>query len=122
MIARRLARDWRAHVGLGLLACLLSFLIAGEVALAGMALGLVGTGFSILALWWVVRLTGGLAPLGAAPRFGASLTILAFLVKLPLFIALGFLAHRLGGPAPGAFLLGLGLVYFALVGWALASN
>ncbi|HRI43006.1 MAG TPA: hypothetical protein PLL78_09425 [Fimbriimonadaceae bacterium] len=122
MIARRLARDWRAHIGLGLLACVVTFAAAGEIGLAGMALGLVGTGFSIVALWWVVRLTGGLAPLGAAPRFGASLAILAFLAKLPIFIALGLVAQRLGGPAPGCFLLGLGLVYLALVGWALASS
>lgn len=122
MIVRRLARDWRAHTGLGLLACVLAFAVAGEIGLAGMALGLVGTGFSIVALWWVVRLTGGMAPMGAAPKLGASLAVLAFFVKLPIFIALGLVAQRLGGPAPACFLLGLGLVYSALVGWGLASS
>jgi nitrate/nitrite transporter NarK len=90
--------------------------------LAGLALGMGATGFSLWALWGVVQLLGRSAEVGTPPARGSSLVVLAFLVKLPLFVALGMLAHRLGGAAPACFLAGLGLVYFALVAWALAKS
>ncbi len=106
----------------GVVALGIAYLISGILGLAGMALGLFGTAFSVVALWGVVRMCGRAAPEGAAPRLGAFVTVLAFLVKLPVFIVLGMLAQRLGGAAVPCFLLGLGLVYFGLVGWALASS
>lgn len=122
MNARILVRDWRALSFAGLLALGVAYLISGMLGLAGMALGLFGTAFSVIALWGVVRMCGNAAPAGAAPRLGAFVTVLAFLVKLPVFILLGMLAQHLGGAAVPCFLLGLGLVYFALVGWALAAS
>lgn len=122
MMVARLAKDWRLHIGVALLALVLSYSIGGPLALAGMALGLFATGFSVIALWMVVRMIGRAAPEGAAPRLGAMATVLAFLVKLPLFIVLGMLTQRIGGPAAPCFLMGLGLVYLGLIGWALASS
>lgn len=87
-----------------------------------MALGLFGSGFNLLAMWGVIRLMGGLSRADAPSRIGAVLTVVAFLVKLPLIFALMFLAHAIGGAAPGAFLIGLGMVYSALIGWALAAS
>lgn len=90
--------------------------------LQGYALGLGATGFSIWALWRVVRLTGDAAEAGAPSRMGTSAIVLAFLVKLPVFILAGMLAHRIGNAAPPCFLLGLAGVYSALVAWALANS
>lgn len=99
-----------------------AYLLGGMTGLQGALLGLAATGFSIAALWWIIRLsTGGVLGPKRTP-VGTTLVVLAFFVKLPLFIALGTLAHRVGGNAPACFLLGLALVYFALVGWALAQS
>lgn len=99
----------------------LCWLAGGPRGLAGLALGMAATGFSLWALWGVVQLLGRSAEAGAEPSKGSALVVLAFLVKLPLFVGLGLLAHRLGGSAGACFLVGLGLVYFALVAWALAK-
>jgi hypothetical protein len=92
----------------------------GESGLKGVVLGLFATGFNILALAGVVWLLGKAHKSGQPPRLGASFAVLAFLIKLPLFVAFGVLANRMGGAAPTCFLLGLGMVYCALIGWALA--
>ena len=99
-----------------------AYLFGGVSGLQGAALGLCATGFSIGALWWIIRLSTGSEAGPKRTPVGTSLVVLAFFVKLPLFLALGTLAHRIGGHAPGCFLLGLALVYFALVGWALAQS
>jgi len=113
---------WRFLVGIAMLALILSWLTAGAAGLSGMALGLFATSFSVIALWGVVRTCSGAASAGFAGRFGVVLTVLAFLVKLPLFVILGMWAQNLGAGAAACFLAGLGLVYLALVGWALASR
>ncbi len=95
---------------------------AGERGLKGAALGVFATGFNTVALWGVVRLLGYAFEQGSPPRIGASFAVLAFLIKLPLFIAFGVLAQRIGGPAPACFLIGLAMVYSCLVGWALAQS
>jgi hypothetical protein len=95
---------------------------AGEQGLKGAALGVFATGFNTLALWGIVRLFGYAYQKGTPPRLGASFAVIAFLIKLPLFIAFGVLAQRIGGPAPACFLLGLAMVYSCLVGWALVQN
>jgi hypothetical protein len=96
--------------------------LAGDKGVKGAALGLGATGFNILALWAIVRLLGYSFQKGSPPRLGASLSVIAFFIKLPLFIAFGVLAQRIGGPAPACFLAGLALVYSCLVGWALAQR
>ena len=122
MIDAKLRRVWiGAALGsvLGALGCAAYGSLAGQ---AGYALGLLGTGFSVAALWGVVKLVGRSATPDAPPSRGTAVVVLAFLVKLPLFVGAGVLAHRLGGRAPTCFLVGLGLVYFALVAWALAQG
>jgi hypothetical protein len=99
-----------------------AFAFGGPTALQGALLGLAATGFSIGALWWIIRLSSSGQAGPKRTPVGTTLVVLAFFVKLPLFIALGALAHRIGGHAPACFLMGLALVYFALVGWALAQS
>jgi hypothetical protein len=96
--------------------------LAGEQGLKGAALGLGGTGFNILALWGIVRLLGYSFQKGNPPKLGSIISVIAFFIKLPLFIAFGIIAQRIGGAAPTCFLAGLALVYSCLVGWALAQR
>lgn len=113
---------WLCVAILAFLCIALAAEFGGRTGLEGMLMGLFATSFSLLALWWAIRI--GTARPGSAPatRVGTSVIVLAFFVKLPLFIALGTLAHRVGGHAPACFLAGLALVYCALVGWALLQG
>lgn len=97
---------------------LFAFLVQGSLATQGLALGLGATTFGIVLLWLAVKQTGRLAEQNAKPYRGGVVIGLGFLIKLPLFVGCGMLAQALGGPAPTWFLIGLGVVYSALVGWA----
>lgn len=92
------------------------------MAIAGMALGLAGTAFCVIALWGMIKMLGRTYEDVKQARFATGLLVLAFFAKLPVYMALGMLAQRLGGPAPTCFLLGLALVYCALVGWGLSQG
>lgn len=102
------------------LALVLSYAFGGGKGLLGMASGLVGTTVNLAALWMVIRLLGGVIGDDPPPRLGATLTVFVFMLKLPILIGLGFAMNQVGKPAPQAFLLGLALVYSALVGWTQA--
>ncbi len=87
----------------------------------GYGMGLFGTAFSVI----ILKLTVGLAASASGSQRagkGSVFIVLAFLIKLPLFVGLAFMAHRLGGAAEPWFLGGLGLVYCALIGWAVAKR
>lgn len=99
-----------------------AYFVSGPNGLAGMSLGIFATLFNLWALSKIIGLVGNAAPKGQPERLGAIWTVLAFFVKLPLFVALGIVSQRIGGGAPGCFLVGLGLVYSALVGWALTRE
>ncbi len=101
---------------------LLSFVFAGSTGLIGMAVGLAGTTFNTWALWGAIRLLGKAHGRKDPGRFGAFFIVLAFLVKLPVIVLLGMMMQRLGGAAPSCFLVGLLLVYSALIGWAMAQS
>lgn len=103
---------------LSLLSLFGSYLYGTLHGLQGMALGLGGAAFGITALILVIQLIGAAATKGRASRFGAAVSILAFLAKLPLYFVLWKLAQHIGGAAPGCFLTGVCLVYFAVVAWA----
>jgi len=76
-----------------------------------------------LFIWWkAIGLMGSAAEAGGKPTLGAIFTVLALLIKLPLYVACWMLAKRLGAPAPTCFLWGIGLVYLALFGWVLAKR
>ena len=94
----------------------------GGNALMGLGIGLFATGLSVLGLWGAVRLFARPVPEDRAARFQAGLIVLAFFVKLPIFVVAANFTHRLGLGADSGFLLGLALVYFSLVGGALATR
>lgn len=95
----------------------------------GMALGIAGASFNLWAMW---LMTGALGSLMKEPldeefqikkiRIASVLIVLAFFSKLPIFLALSMFTRHLGGPALNAFLLGLGLVYLAMIIWALTRR
>jgi len=116
--------DWRIGLTVGLIATLICYFVAGPKGATGMALGIFGTSFSMLALLGIIRLAEKVAAHPGAdvqPSFGSSLAVLAFLVKLPVVVGLGMYAQSLGTVPMNCFLWGLGLVYFAMVGWAQAT-
>jgi len=121
-VSLRPLKNPAVHLIVGLIAIGAAFLIAGPLGAAGFSLGLFGSTFNLGVWHLILGLMAGAGRADAKPGFGTFLVILAFLVKLPFYVALAFVAHRLGGPAVPCFLLGVGLVYFALVGWALASS
>lgn len=99
-----------------------AFGFGGLKGLEGLTLGAVGSLFNLGALWAIIRLVSAFVSAPKAEIRGTFVIVLAFLVKLPLFIGMGVLANRIGGPAMGCFLVGVALVYSALVGWMLASR
>ena len=105
-----------------LLTAVISATVGRIKGLEGFILGTAGSAFNLWALWAIIGVASRSAAAGQPPRRGTFVIVLAFLVKLPVFIALGLLANRIGGAAPTCFLAGIGLVYSALVGWALAQR
>lgn len=87
-----------------------------------MALGILGAGFGISALWYMIKQLGKNPPESGRAKFGTFIIVLAFFAKLPFYMLVGILAHQIGGGAPTCFLLGVALVYFCLIGWALAQG
>ncbi|MEA2554609.1 MAG: hypothetical protein QOJ65_2785 [Fimbriimonadaceae bacterium] len=117
-----MTRFWIAF-GVAVLGALVaSAMLGGPKGLEGMALGIAGSAFNIWALWSVIRLSGKMIDTERLRNRGTFIIVLAFFVKLPLFLAMGMLAQSIGAPAQTCFLLGLALVYSALVGWALARG
>lgn len=106
----------------GLAACAAT---GGPNAMIGFGLGVFGAGFNILAMRWVVGLAADYAASPNAspkPTKMTMLIVMAFFVKLPVFVGLGLYSKTLGNVALPCFLWGIGLVYFALVGWATATS
>lgn len=128
-------------------ACGLAFALDGFRGLAGMVAGLVSTALSVWAWWRLAALLGAMAkeagfvepaeregnaatepgepealPKSRISGFGSAAVVMLFLAKVPLFVALGFLATRLGGRALPCLLAGMGLVYCGLIAWARSSE
>lgn len=81
-----------------------------------MLLGLFSTVINFLGLWGVIWiLKQGDMKGKKLKAWGA---VLLFFGSLPLSIWFMMIAHRIGNGAPGAFLCGLGMVYFWAIGWA----
>lgn len=89
---------------------------------AGLAMGIAATWFGSWALWAVLGVVGDAVRQAPVVRTGTTVIVMAFLLKLPVLIGMGFLSHKLGGAAFTCFLAGLGMVYFAVVGWAVART
>lgn len=119
---KRYFRDPKAWAVGGVAAIITSYLVGGSLAALGMAAGLAGTAFNMVALWLIIRLLGNAMADKPQAKFGAFTTVVMFLIKLPVLVLLGFAMQRLGAVALNHFLIGLGLVYFALVGWSQSQD
>jgi hypothetical protein len=107
---------------------LLGWIADGWQGAVGAALGAAGVGFSVVASWLGIRMVGRLlgpdGPSSGRPLPGwmaAAWPVTVVLLKLPVVAAAMLGARRIGPPAPFWFLLGLALVYSALVWWALSK-
>lgn len=119
---KRAIKDPILWVICSLLAVAASYGIGGSMGAIGMAAGILGTAFNMFALWLIIRLLGNAMADKPQARFGAFMTVVMFLIKLPVLILLGFAMRNLGPTALNHFLIGLGLVYFALVGWSQSQD
>lgn len=117
-----MARDYRIFAALGLVAPFVAWIAGGSKGLQGMMLGLGAAGFGVTALVLITNLVGTLAKYGAAKRSGTALIVLAFLLKIPLFLVVGGVAIKTGGAAIPCFAGAVMLVYFSLVAWAAARS
>ena len=98
------------------------FIFGGVKGLEGGVLGTAGSLFNLGAWWAVIHLMASYIHAPKPETRGTFIVVTAFLIKLPLFATMALLANRLGGPALPCFVAGVALVYFALVGWALARR
>jgi hypothetical protein len=89
---------------------------------AGFTFGIIGAAFNLWALKAIIGLGANAAPYPKATKLAPALIVLAFFAKLPVFIGLGLICSRIGPPSLTCFLIGVALVYFSLVGWALAQS
>lgn len=122
---RRWLLDWRVGALAGMLCAVLAGVMAGPKGAAFFALGAAGSAANLLGWHVAIRKWGAaMAEPESPPKagFGALFAVFVFLVKLPVLVGLGLYAGRAGGVALPCFLWGLGLVYFALAGWAFAKS
>jgi hypothetical protein len=115
-------RDWRAHCALIAAAILVSYLIVGVQGAIGMACGIVGAGFNLGALRWIINLGSQAVGTSKGERLGAMAIVVAFFAKLPVFIVLGLVCRHIGPACLNCFLIAIGLVYSAIIGLALAPR
>ena len=91
----------------------------GGQALLGIALGVSLSVFNLYSLW---RLTSSLLKFKPEPKEGVQRTLLVGILKFPLFIVFIFFGTRLSGAGIGCFILSIGMVYFALIGFRSFSD
>jgi hypothetical protein len=117
---KSLARDLRFYAILAFLALAIAVAASGPQGLAGMSLGLSSGTFGAVALWQLIQLTGKAMSTGGNTKTATIVTVLAFFAKLPVYAGCGMLATRIGPTAFSCFLVGVVLVYFGLIVWAMA--
>ncbi len=116
-------------VAVGSAAICIAFLF-GRPSGIGISLGILAASFNLWAMWLMIGAFGRMmnekmeddSVEAKRARIASALIVLAFFSKLPIFLALSMLTRHLGDGALTCFLVGIGLVYSALVGWALAPS
>jgi len=88
-------------------------------ALLGILLGVGLSAFNLLAL---CRLSNSLLMYKPEPKEGVQRTVLVSILKFPIFVAFIFFGTRLSGAGIGCFILSIGLVYFAFIGFRSFSD
>jgi hypothetical protein len=100
----------------------LAYALGGLRGFYGMSLGLGSTAFNFIAfrfaLWVVGKTVQETKSVDSAGIFG----VMALFVKLPIWCVCAAIAQKAGGAVLNGFLIGLGLVYCAAIGWVIAKN
>lgn len=99
-----------------------AYVAGGRTGLTGYCLGAGSGAFNMLVMWAVVSIMGNAYRQSSKPGRADALLAVAFLLKLPVYVAAGMVSHRVGGASDGAFLGAIALVYFALIWWALTRS
>jgi hypothetical protein len=89
-----------------------------EKGLEGFLLGLVAAVVNLGGLWMAIRMFTDPRTLPGPKqdlRPQTMLVVVACFVKMPIFIAAGYLSWRIGTPAPQCFIAAVFLVYSALI-------
>jgi len=108
--------------------------LAGSIAIAisvarfgwrggvGLAAGIVAAWTHLWLLWRIISTLGEASKEQPVVKQGTGMIVLGFFLQLPIFGLLGIGASRLGPSALSCFVAGVGMVYFGLVGWAVART
>ncbi len=107
---------------IAVLSLVLSYVFYGSRGLYGMSLGLGSTAFNFIAFRAAMYVVGKTIEETKRPDAAGVFGILALFIKLPIWCICAMIAQRAGGAVLNCFLVGLGLVYFAAIGWAQAKN
>lgn len=110
---------WPTIAGVAVAASIVFLLVGGPKAGLGFALGTIGSGASVLGTWLLVRLAGESASGRNPGPLETFLSLTGFFFKWVVVVATMWSVYRLGPPAPGCFLAGMGLVYSRLIAQAL---
>jgi hypothetical protein len=119
--AKAIFHSPQVFAGVSILCASLAYISRGQNAATGFLFGWFATLFCMVVLWLVIGILARSA-LNEQPPPGAAWIIAAFFIKLPVFVMSAKMVNAMGGQAPTFFLLGLGLVYSWLIGWALAKS
>jgi O-antigen/teichoic acid export membrane protein len=95
-----------------------SVMIKGLVGLGLFFMGVVLTAFFIFATWRAIQLFTSFVQAGKKPMPTMMSLFIALGFKLPIFVMLGLWLRDAEITLQACFLLGLGLVYSWVVGWA----
>ncbi len=120
--AKRIFLSPLAYLLVSAFVCLISYVVGNQLGLVGFALGWFATTFCLVVLWLIIGLLGQQVTSTGKPPPAATWIIVAFFIKLPIFVLSAKIVQSMGGVAPTFFLVGLGLVYFWLIGWAVAKS
>ncbi len=107
-------------IGIALLGCLFTYAFWGILGLQGFAIGAGAGAFNMVAMWGAIKILGNFHR-GIAQSGGSDVLILiAFLMKLPIYIIAAMAVQRMGGTASNGFLAAIAIVYACLIWWGRA--
>ena len=99
-----------------------SYFFGGRLAMIGMTLGIAATTFNLVALALAIRTFSRMMADQDNAFWPTAGILAAFFAKVPVLIVVGMYARSLGPVAFDPFIVGLLLVYSALVGRALSPQ
>ena len=117
-----LRHELRLAAGAVLVATVASALRFGWQGAFGMVGGIAASWIHLVLLWRVIVVLGESSKQQPVVRQGTTMVVLGFAFQLPIFILFGFAATKLGHGSLSCFVTGIGMVYLALIGWAISRT